>query len=120
MRLAASGGPVALWGRSRLISSFGCDVAVGAVFSGALYLPHPVGIVIGSGVRIAGPVSLYQGVTLGTDKSGGYPKLLGNNKIFPNSVIVGGVDIGTGASVGAGVFVDFEVGAHEVVRSSRR
>jgi serine O-acetyltransferase len=120
MRMSASGGLAGFWARHRLVSDFACDVGAGAVLSGALYLPHPVGIVIGRGVHISGPAAIYQGVTLGADKAGNYPRLGGNNRLFPNAIVVGGIAVGEGASIGAGVFVNSDVKNAETVRTSHR
>lgn len=100
--------------RARLISAYSCDVSAGAILKDALLLPHPVGIVIGKGVRISGPVTIYQGVTLGSG-AGAYPELHGENKIFPNSIVVGGIKLKERSIVGAGSFVNRDLDVGQVV-----
>ena len=85
-----------------------------------LHLPHPFGIVLGTGVRIGANVMLYHNVTLGVSRA---PKVGDDDSIYlvpslgddvvvhPNSVIAGGVTIGDGATIGANTFVDRDVPA---------
>lgn len=62
------------------VSLNACYLMPGAVIGGGLYLPHPVGVVLGEGVVIGKNVTIYQGVTVGVKnrKSGDYP-VIGNN-----------------------------------------
>lgn len=120
MRISSRGGILGVVGRSRLLSGYSCDVSAGAALKDALFLPHPIGIVIGKGVQMLGPVTIYQGVTFGANKSGEYPTLMGENKIFPNSVIVGGIELRQRSTIGAGAFVDHDVVAGQVIRGRHR
>lgn len=95
--------------RHMLIRGYGSDVTPGYQINHALHAPHPIGIVIGSGVNFMGPVTIYQNVTIGADKFGGYPTLESGCKLFPNSVIFGGISIGANATVGAGSIVRQDV-----------
>lgn len=117
--MSSRGGMTGHFARMRLLSGYSCDVSSGAVLLGALSLPHPLGIVIGKGVQILGPATIYQGVTLGASKGGRYPLLHGNNRIFPNSVLVGGITIHARSTIGAGLFIDFDVAEGQVVRGER-
>ena len=118
MRLAASGGGIGRLARNRLLSR-GDDVAPGAVFQGALILPHPVGIVIGRGVVVADGVTIYQNSTLGGDRAGGYPRLAAGCVVHANSVVYGAIELAEGTVVGAGVVLARDTGAGEVVRGLR-
>lgn len=124
MRIAARGGIVGRIARTMLLTFFSCDVSAGATIQGGLHIPHPVGIVIGEGVRLVGNVSIFQHVTLGSDGRNGYPEIENGVIIFPNSVVVGQVTVGSRARIGAGSFVDIDVPAgsvfarHEVRASS--
>lgn len=66
---------------------------------------HPIGIVLGESCVIGDSCTIYQNVTLGghSRRKDGlrYPILENNVTIFPNSVIVGGITVGAGATVGA-------------------
>lgn len=120
MRLAARGGALAWWARGRLITNFSCDVGAGCSIVGAVYLPHPVGIVLGAGAVIGDRVTIFQHVTVGSSRSGRYPRLDTDVTLFPNSVIAAGVTIGRSAVIGAGQFVDFDVPADAIVAGTER
>ena len=114
-RATAAGGATGLIARNTLMALHGCDVSSGACFLGALYLPHPVGIVIGRGVSIGHRVSIFQGVTIGADRRNRYPCIGDDAVIYPNAVIVGDAHIGAGAVIGAGAFVSSDVKPRDVV-----
>mgnify|MGYP001545841095 CR=1 FL=1 len=78
--------------------------------------PHPVGIVIGSGVTLGMNCKIYQNVTLGGKGDGEEQPVLGDNvTIYANAVIAGGVIIGDNAVVGANSLVLADVPANETV-----
>jgi serine O-acetyltransferase len=118
-RLARGSGILGRLARNILIAMHGSDVTAGTPFNNAIYAPHPVGIVIGSGVRLDGNVSIYQNVTLGSDKYGNYPTLKEGSKIFPNAVLFGPITVGQGASIGAGTVVNHDIPPLSVYSSAR-
>jgi serine O-acetyltransferase len=120
LRCAASEGIVGIVARNKVVTSFGCDISAGAKILGSVYLPHPVGIVIGRGVIVGDGVTIYQGVTLGSDSRAGYPKIGHGASIFPNAIVTGGVAVGEHARIGAGTFVSTDVPSNAVVREDRR
>lgn len=77
----------------------------------ALYLPHPVGVVIGEGAFIGDKVTLFQGVTIGVSKEGStrYPRIENEVTVYANAVLVGGITIGSNAKVAALSFVNQDV-----------
>lgn len=85
----------------------GCYISPKAKIGPGLYLPHPVGIVIGDGVIIGSGVSIYQHVTLGSSDRGAnaYPALGDHCRVFAGAVIVGQIEIGPRAVVGASAVV---------------
>lgn len=97
---------------ARLFS--GCYISERAQIAGGLKMPHPTGIVIGEDVRVGSDVTIYQNVTLGSSDrgAGSYPTIGDNVIIFANAVIVGRVNIGEGARIGAGAVVLKDVPAH--------
>lgn len=115
-RLARHGGTIGRIARLFLIHHYASDVTPGRPFRHAMYVPHPVGIVIGSGACIDGDVTLYQHVTIGGDKNGRYPRLLAGSKIFPHAVVFGDITVGAGATVGAGVVANFDIAPAEIIR----
>lgn len=118
MRVASRGGLFGRLSRSALIAGYSCDVSAGARIEGALHLPHPIGIVIGRGTRIVGDVTIFQGVTLGSDGTGGYPVVESGVRIFPNAVVVGGIRLGNACRISAGALVREDVLPGDVVRRS--
>ena len=83
----------------------GCFFHLDSEIGPGLFLPHPVGIVIGQGVRVGPRATLYQSVTLGKAKGDAYPALGADVTVYPNSVIIGSIVIGDGAIVGAASLV---------------
>jgi serine O-acetyltransferase len=77
--------------------------------------PHPVGIVIGDGVRIAQNVRIYQNVTIGLNenvvgaKPSDYPKLEDGVWVYAGAVIFGGITIGTRSVIGANAVINQDV-----------
>jgi serine acetyltransferase len=105
--------------RLLLIRNHGIDVGRDVEIGDALHLPHPLGIVIASGVRIGQAVEIYHHVTLGL-KDGGVPTIGSRVIIYPGSVVVGGIFVGDGATIGANSFVCEDVPPGAVVRGSLR
>jgi serine O-acetyltransferase len=102
-----------LWRLNVALTS--CHLSPKADIGAGLVLPHAVGVVIGEGVRMGQGVTVYQHVTLGRSvRSGGYPTVANEVVLYPHAVIIGGVQIGTAAVIGAGALVHFDVpgGAH--------
>lgn len=93
----------------------GCQISPHAEIGPRLVLPHPLGVVVGRGCRLGPDVTLYQHVTLGEGKDGGYPTLEDGVTVYPNSVVAGGITLGRGSRVGALSFVTRDVGANETV-----
>ncbi|GAA1470159.1 hypothetical protein GCM10017607_09010 [Microbacterium thalassium] len=98
----------------RLARRFGVYVNPNATFPSTMRMPHPVGIVIGEGVRIGERVSIYQNVTLGGARvgdwqAGNYPEVGDDTVIFAGAVIVGAVKIGRNAVIAANAVVTKDV-----------
>jgi len=81
---------------------FSCDVDPQVEIGPGLYTPHPIGIVIGGGVRIGANVSVLQNVTLGRVATEHLDPVIGDNvEIGAGAVILGSVSIGHDAKIGA-------------------
>ncbi|KQR33883.1 hypothetical protein ASF91_07970 [Rhizobium sp. Leaf155] len=89
----------------------GAYISPKAVIGKGFHLPHPVGIVIGEGVKLGDNVTIFQGVTLGVSKEGkgDYPTLSNDVTVYANSVLVGEINVGPGAQVAALSFVNEDV-----------
>ncbi|MFJ3367464.1 DapH/DapD/GlmU-related protein [Pseudomonas sp. NPDC086251] len=88
------------------------DVSSSAVIGPALRLPHPIGIVIGDNAVLHGSITIYQNSTIGSKN--GYPEIGNHTIIYPNSVIVGPINVGDHCVIGAGSFLDRSLIANTV------
>ena len=85
-------------------------------FLNTVKFPHPVGIVIGDGVRIGANCRIYQNVTLGLLENtraehaiDQYPTIEDGVTIYAGAVIAGKVTLGAGAIVGANAVITHDV-----------
>ena len=94
----------------------GCDIPLGLNPGGGLTLPHPTGIVIHPKPVIGPNCILFQGVTLGTNRGPGAPRIGGHVDIGPGAKILGAITIGDHAVIGANAVVlqDVPAGATAV------
>lgn len=94
-----------------------CIISPSSEIGKNICFPHPLGIVIGSGVIIKDNVTIYQNVTLGRKSKivDEYP-IIGNNvTIYCNAVIVGNIKIEDDAIIGCNSVVLRDVKKGEVV-----
>lgn len=103
----------------RLVS--GADISLHAEIGEGLRIPHPGGVIIGHNVRLGRNVSVYQGVTLGgaggkTRPDGTTQPHVGDDVfIGPGAKVLGPVDIGDRAFIGANAVVVRDVPADAMV-----
>jgi serine O-acetyltransferase len=90
--------------RNLLITFHSIDVGPDIRVGPRLSLPHPIGIVIGNGVVIGEGCRIFQNVTIGRTNEG-YPVLGDNVTVYPNSVVVGELEIEAGRRIRAGSFL---------------
>lgn len=109
---------VALYLQSRISEVFCVDIHPAAVIGSGILIDHATGIVIGETCILEDNISIMQGVTLGgTGKETGdrHPKIRTGVLLSANANIIGNVNIGEGAKVGAGSVVLTDVEAHTTV-----
>lgn len=99
---------------ARLQRKYGVFLSHKAEFDSTLDLEHPVGIVIGQGVKLGKRVRIFQNVTLGGARigdwqDGNYPQVGDDTVIFAGAVIVGKVRIGTNCVIGANSVVTKDI-----------
>ena len=97
---------------------FGCDIARNAKIEGGLYLPHPVGVVVGENAIIGKNCILHQGVTLGDrgECHEGSDPILGDFiEVGTGAKVLGVVHLGDYVRVGANSVVLKDVEAYGVV-----
>jgi len=110
--------PLALYLQNRSSELFGVDVHPAARIGKGIMFDHATGVVVGETAVIEDNVSLLQGVTLGgTGKDCGdrHPKIREGVLIGAGAKVLGNIEIGTGAKIGAGSVVLEEVPAHTTV-----
>lgn len=110
---------ISRWATRRLRREFGCFFQPGARIGPGLRLPHPQGIVIGSGAIVGENCTIYHQVTLGAVRRGGsgdesYPTIGNGVTLFAGAKVIGPVHVDEGATVGANAVVNRDVPAHHV------
>ncbi|KAA1194784.1 serine O-acetyltransferase [Photorhabdus heterorhabditis] len=106
---------LAIYLQNQISMSFSVDIHPAAKIGCGIMLDHATGIVIGETAVVENDVSILQSVTLGgTGKSGGdrHPKVREGVMIGAGSKILGNIEIGRGAKIGAGSVVLRSVPPH--------
>ncbi|MFT8245636.1 serine O-acetyltransferase [Roseomonas sp. BN140053] len=94
--------------QSRVAEVFAVDIHPAARLGRGIMLDHGTGVVVGETAVIGDDVSLLQGVTLGgTGKERGdrHPKICRGVLIGAGASVLGNIEVGEGAKVGAGSIV---------------
>ncbi|MEZ0497977.1 serine O-acetyltransferase [Sphingomonas sp. IW22] len=102
------------WANRQLRRDFGCFVQPGAQIGPGLKLPHPSGIVIGTGARIGSNCTIYHQVTLGGARRGDfkanrYPSVGDDVVLYAGAKLLGGIRVGNHVEVGANAVVRCDV-----------
>jgi serine O-acetyltransferase len=109
---------LALFLQNRISMVFSVDIHPAAKIGSGIMLDHATGIVIGETAVVENNVSIMQAVTLGgTGKESGdrHPKVREGVLISAGAKILGNIEIGAGAKIGAGSVVLKSVPAHTTV-----
>ena len=104
--------------QNQVSTIFGVDIHPAARIGCGIMLDHATGLVIGETAIVEDDVSILHGVTLGgTGKESGnrHPKVRCGVMIGANASIIGNIEIGEGAKVGAGSVVMKDVPPHVTV-----
>ncbi|WP_075186581.1 serine O-acetyltransferase [Teredinibacter haidensis] len=104
--------------QSHIALTFGVDIHPAAKIGKGIMLDHATGIVIGETTVVEDEVSIMQAVTLGgTGKEAGdrHPKIRHGVLISAGAKILGNIEIGRGAKIGAGSVVLKPVPPHTTV-----
>ena len=88
----------------------GADIPINCRIGGGLLIPHPNGIVIHPDAEIGPNCLIFQQVTIG-HRNGGLPSIEGHVDIGAAAKILGGVNIGAHAAIGANSVVLVDVPA---------
>lgn len=92
---------------NKIYKKYNCFISPKAVIGKNLIIPHPIGIVIGEGVKIGDNCTIYQNVTIGRKNRGipEYPEIKDNVIIYCNSTIIGNIEIGNNSIIGCNSIV---------------
>ena len=108
---------IALQLNKRNTKLYGCNIYPSVKIGNNLYIPHFVGIVIGSTTEIGDNCTVFPGVVFGAayspksdnPKGRRHPKC-GNNCTFgANSSIIGNITIGNNVTIGAGAVITKDI-----------
>jgi serine O-acetyltransferase len=108
---------------ARLVSQLsrfltGIEIHPGATIGPGIFIDHGMGVVIGETTEIGEDVTIYQGVTLGgTGKDTGkrHPTLRDGVIVGTGARVLGPVEVGEGAKIGAGAIVVKDVPPNSTV-----
>jgi len=104
--------------QNQISTIFNVDIHPAAKIGCGIMFDHATGLVVGETAVIEDDVSILHGVTLGgTGKDSGdrHPKVRKGVLIGANASIIGNLEIGEGAKIGAGSVVMKDVPAHVTV-----
>jgi len=114
---------IAMLMNNRNIKKYNCEIYPQATIGEGFYIPHCVGIVVGSTTVLGKNCTLYPNVVFGSKLSpnGKAPEgrrhaIVGDNCVFgANSSIIGDISIGNNVTVGAGAVVTKDVPDNAIV-----
>ena len=114
---------IAMLMNNRNIKKYNCEIYPQATIGDGFYIPHCVGIVVGSTTVLGKNCTLYPNVVFGAklspnDKApvGRRHAIVGDNCVFgANSSIIGDINIGNNVTVGAGAVITKDVPDNAVV-----
>lgn len=109
---------LALFIQSRNSEVFGVDIHPACKIGRGIMFDHATGIVIGETSVIEDNVSILQQVTLGgtgNEKGDRHPKIRSGVLISAGAKVLGNIEIGAGAKIGAGSVVLNDVAPHTTV-----
>lgn len=98
---------LALLVERRMIGRFACHISARACIGRGVHLPHPIGIVIGAGSTVGARATIYHGVTLGRRRAdvADYPRVGEDVIIYAGAMLLGLVEVASGARVAAGAIL---------------
>jgi serine O-acetyltransferase len=104
----------------KIEKDFGCYISPAAEIDSTVEFIHPVGVVVGAGVKLGPQVKVYQNVTFGGARrgdmeSGNYPEVRKGAVIFAGAKVVGRITIYEYSTVGANAVVISDVPERTVV-----
>lgn len=101
----------------KIYIKYNCCISPSAIIGKNLLIAHPVGVVIGDGVKIGENCIIFQNVTLGRNdyRDETYPEIGNNVTIYSNCVVSGNITIGDNSVIGCNSFVKNSFDANSVI-----
>ena len=96
----------------------GVHIPSNAEIGPGLRLPHPQNIVIHPHTKLGEDCSVYQDVTLGKGSVPGLPRIGDRVMVFPGARVLGGIEVGDEARLGANVVLTTNVGPKSLVSTA--
>ena len=93
----------------------GCEIRPEVQVGTGLFIPHPIGVIIGAGTVIGRNAVLGPRAGLGAPDERGWPILGDNVTMFTNSSVLGGTRVGDDVVIGAHALVIHDVPAGTIV-----
>ena len=87
----------------------GCEIRPEVRIGTGLFIPHPIGVIVGAGTIIGRNAVLGPRAGLGAPDERGWPVLGDNVTMFTNSSVLGGVRVGDDVVIGAHALVITDV-----------
>lgn len=109
---------LALYFQHRIAALFDVDIHPAATLGSGIMLDHATGLVVGETSVIEDDVSILHDVTLGgsgSSRGDRHPKVRRGVLISAGAKLLGNIDIGEGAKIGAGSVVLSDVASHTTV-----
>jgi serine O-acetyltransferase len=104
--------------KGHFLRAFGADIMPQARIGRRVWLDHGLGFVVGQTAVIEDDVSIWHGVTLGSNLvdrgEGRHPRLRRGCVIGAHAQVIGPIEVGTGAVVAAGAVVTEDVPAGSI------
>ena len=114
VRMVAAG-PVSILYRLYALFSLGIDIPVSTLIGPGFAINHGVGLVIHNRALIGKDVTVRQGVTIGSKAGSDAPVLGDGVDVGSGAQVIGPVNVGASAVIGAGAIVTKDVSAGDTV-----
>jgi serine O-acetyltransferase len=98
------------WVQRQIYRRYGLEIKVGGDIAGGLYIAHPIGTVI-SPLRIGKNCTIIASVTIGMRNEWEFPALGDDVFVGAGARVLGGIEIGDGAMIGANAVVIHDIPA---------
>ena len=103
---------------NRLKYKYGYEISNNAQIESGFYIGHLGPVIINPNAKLGRNINISSGVTIGQQNRGskkGFPKIKDNVWIGANSIIVGGITVGSNVLIAPGSYVNFDIPDNSIV-----